>query len=81
MYATGPCTTVSSWLMDTANALSGSTCSRGDHRHCLTPVWNAYNCNRKLVARCADMGKAIVHQVARQVSQTKTRVCGAPRAG
>ena len=26
MYATGPCTTVSSWLMDTANALSGSTC-------------------------------------------------------
>ena len=31
MYATGPCTTVSSWLMDTANALSGSTCSRRCH--------------------------------------------------
>ena len=27
MYATGPCTTVSSCWMDTANALSGSTCS------------------------------------------------------
>ena len=38
MYATGPCTMVSSWLMDTANALSGSTCGskesvRPPHNH------------------------------------------------
>ena len=43
MYATGPCTTVSSWLMDTANALSGSTCRRRRDHHqylyaCMQPT-------------------------------------------